>query len=96
MLGEMPAPTEIHVCQAIMFDETGNQRPALRMRASQVTVLVEIKLVDVTSNQIGGSSLSGRATVSRSIPVTWFTPYSGDIGNTFAWKGLSMLSTIRN
>ena len=48
MLGEMPAPTEIHVCQdcvTVMFDETGNQRvtSVLRMRqASQVTVSVEM------------------------------------------------------
>ena len=48
MLGEMPVPTEIHVCQVcvtVMFDETGNQQvtSGLRKRqASQVTVLVEM------------------------------------------------------
>ena len=65
------------------------------MRALQGFDLVETLFNILSSNQVVGvSSPSGRAIVSRSIPDTWVTVYTGDIGNTFAWKGLSMLSSL--
>ena len=40
---------------------------------------------------VRGSNPLGRAISPRCIPVTWFTPYTGDIVNTFSGaNGLSM------
>ena len=40
-----------------------------------------------------GSNPAAPTTFSRFIPVTWVTVHSGDMGNTFAPKGLSIGST---
>ena len=36
-----------------------------------------------------GSNPSAPTIFSRCIPVTWFTDYTGDMGNTFGLKGFS-------
>ncbi len=42
----------------------------------------------LASNQVVGSSnLSGRAKILWSVPDTWVTDYTEDIGNTFGPKG---------
>ena len=43
-----------------------------------------------TGNRIGGSNPPLSATSRRSVPDTWVTVYTGDIGNTLAPKGLLM------
>jgi hypothetical protein len=43
----------------------------------------------------GGSNPSERATFFWSVPDTWVTVYSGDMGNTFAPKGFSRGSSLQ-
>src|SRR5579872_6840981 len=47
-----------------------------------------------TGNRIGGSNPSLSATSERSVPDTWVTVYSGDMGNTFGPKGFSIGSSL--
>src|ERR1700731_1447037 len=47
-----------------------------------------------TGNRIVGSNPTPSASVFRSVPDTWVTVYTGDIGNTFGPKGLSSGSSL--
>ena len=47
-----------------------------------------------TNQEVASSSLAGRANLRWSIPDTWVTVHSGDIGNTFGPKGLSIGSSL--
>ena len=51
-------------------------------------LIVSVAALPQSSNLgVGGSNPSERAKSSRSVPDTWVTVYSGDMGNTFAPKG---------
>src|SRR5712691_9807419 len=53
-------------------------------------VLTPRRLMGVNP-QVPGSSPGRGANIQWSIPDTWVTVYTGDIGNTFAAKGFSAL-----
>ena len=48
-----------------------------------------------TNLGVRGSNLSERAKTTGSIPDTWVTVYSGDMGNTFGPKGFSIGSSLQ-
>jgi hypothetical protein len=48
-----------------------------------------------TSLGVRSSNLFGRASISRSVPDTWVTFHSEDIGNTFGPKGFARGSSLQ-
>src|SRR5262245_36114003 len=47
-----------------------------------------------TGNRIVGSNPTLSASAPRSIPASWVTVHTGDIGNTFGPNGLAMGSSL--
>jgi hypothetical protein len=55
---------------------------------------VEVREKDITNLRVGRSNRSGRAIYLRSVPDTWVTFHSEDIGNTFGPKGFASGSSL--
>ena len=54
-----------------------------------------VRLNSVRDRGVGGSNPLAPTTFRRSIPVTWVTVHSGDIGNTFGPNGFSIGSSLQ-
>lgn len=54
----------------------------------------DFRLPTVRNQQVFGSSPSAGSSFQWSIPVTWVTVYSEDIGNTFDPKGFWIGSSL--
>src|SRR6266496_3806006 len=59
-----------------------------RTTSDSFAVLTPRRLMGVNP-QVPGSSPGRRANIQWSIPDTWVTVYTGDMGNTFAANGFS-------